>query len=65
MDATISGDGILLVGQVGKCDESVLTGDPELIPKSAETLFMNAGATTKAGNGTLLVIEVGDLLFAG
>ena len=38
MDATISGDGILLVGQVGKCDESALTGDPELISKSAETL---------------------------
>ena len=38
MDATISGDGILLGGQVGKCDESALTGDPELISKSAETL---------------------------
>ena len=62
MDATISGDGILLVGQVGKCDESALTGDPELISKSAETLFMSAGATTKAGNGTLLDIAVGDLL---
>ena len=65
MDATISGDGILLGGQVGKCDESALTGDPELISKSAETLFMSAGATTKAGNGTLLVIAVGDLLIAG
>ena len=65
MDATISVDGILLGGQDGKCDESALSGDPELISKSAETLFMSSGATANAGNGTTLVIAVGDLLIAG
>ena len=65
MDATIFVDGILLGGQDGKCDESALTGDPEPVPKSAETLFMISGATVNAGNGTTLVIAVGDLSIAG
>ena len=65
MAATISVDGILLSGQDVKCDESALTGDPEPISKSAETLFMISGATVNAGNGTTLVIAVGDLSIAG
>ena len=65
MAATISVDGILLGGQDGKCDESALTGDPEPISKSAETLFMISGATVNAGNGTTLVIAVGDHSIAG
>ena len=65
IEATISVVGILLGGQDGKCDERAFTGDPELISKSAETLFMCSGATANAGNGTTLVIAVGDLLIAG
>ena len=65
MAATISVDSILLSGQDVKCDESALTGDPEPISKSAETLFMISGATVNAGNGTTLVIAVGDHSIAG
>ena len=48
--ATISGVGILLGGQDGKCDESAFSGDPELISMSTETLFRCTGATANAGN---------------
>jgi P-type Ca2+ transporter type 2B len=61
----ISCDGILLNGQGVKIDESALTGEPEPISKSAEKPFMISGTKVNAGQGTMLVVAVGEYSIAG
>lgn len=65
MAATISCDGVLLNGEGVKTDESALTGEPEPIAKSSDAPFMISGTTVNAGQGTMLVIAVGENSIAG
>jgi len=65
MAANISCDGILLNGEGVKTDESALTGEPEPIVKSADAPYMVSGTTVNAGQGTMLVIAVGEHSISG
>jgi len=65
MAATISCDGVLVSGNGVKADESALTGEPEPIEKSKERPFMISGTQVNQGQGTMLVIAVGEHSIAG
>lgn len=63
--ATISCDGLLVSGQGVKCDESALTGEPKPISKSQDVPFMISGTTVTSGQGTMLIVAVGEFCIAG
>jgi len=65
MASIISCDGIFLSGKDVKTDESALTGEPEPIAKDLDHPFMISGTTVNVGNGTMLVVAVGDYCIAG
>lgn len=55
----VPADGILIEGFNLKTDESVMTGETDMIKKSAETPFMLSGCQVADGNGKMLVTAVG------
>lgn len=65
MAAVISCDGLYLSGQDVKTDESALTGEPEPMTKDHEHPFMISGTTVNAGQGTMVVVAVGEFSIAG
>lgn len=55
----VPADGILIEGFNLKTDESVMTGETDMIKKNAETPFMLSGCQVSDGNGKMLVTAVG------
>jgi len=56
----IPADGVILSGSDIGCDESSLTGEPELVPKGDEDHVLLSGTNLGSGCCSMLVICVGD-----
>lgn len=59
-------DGVFVFGSDLKCDESAMTGEPDIIKKNPETdPFFLSGTQLQDGTGRMLVILVGDHSYQG
>ena len=67
--AILPADGLLVSGSDVRLDESTLTGEPKLIGKGAASAdgdhFLLSGTKVMEGNGTMLVLAVGEYSVAG
>jgi len=56
---------VLISGEGVKTDESALTGEPEPMKKSSKNPFMISGTVVNSGQGTMLVVAVGEHSISG
>ena len=67
--AILPADGLLVSGSDVRLDESTLTGEPKLIGKGGASEgadpFLLSGTKVMEGNGTMLVLAVGEFSVAG
>src|SRR5690606_17739006 len=56
----VPADGILIDGKDLQTDESVMTGESQLVKKNPKAPFMLSGCQVKNGVGTMLVTCVGE-----
>jgi len=56
----LSGDGLFVNGADVACDESSLTGEPDLMKKNENNRFMLSGTKVMSGACTVLVLAVGE-----